>query len=349
MAFRKAVCQQSALKISMYGPPGSGKTFSVLLFAEGLAKASRKRVAYVDTERGTDFYSVGVPGRELHPEAFDFDALYTRSLTETLKELKDVIKAGKHGVIVVDSISHLWDAALGAYSGQRLSSGGIPIGAWTGIKKPYKELMKLLIDCPLHAFILGRQANVFEADDEGQMTAAGVKMRAEGETAYEPHICLRMVSERTEKRGKKTVVLKEQTIAAIAEKDRSGVLSCKRIEWPTYENVIAPLLGILQPGEQAVTPSEEDAATQDAEALAKADMQKLGESARSRQQYLARFQLAGTLAELKHISGELTPAAKKAFTAQDLAAMRTGYLEHESRLKGVPVPATTNGEPHEAN
>lgn len=353
--FRKAVCQQAAIKCSMYGPPGSGKTFSALLFAEGLAKHTQKRIAYVDTENGTHFYSTAVPGREYHPEAFDFDVLSTRSLTEVLKEAKAVIKGGQHSVIVLDSISHLWDAAMAAYTGPRLTSGGIPLGAWSKIKAPYKELVKLLIDSPLHVFILGRQANVFESDEDGEMRAGGVKMRAEGETAYEPHICLRMISERTTKQGKKTVVLKEQTICAIAEKDRTGLLSCKRIEWPNFDNVIAPIIGILTPGDQAQTPSEDEAASRDAEALAQAERAKLVESSKLRADYLARFQLADTLNLLKHIGGELTPAVKKCLTSQDLAAVRAGYLEHESRLKGLPQPVKaavdqepTNGEAEHA-
>ena len=48
--FRKAKAEQAALKVGLYGPPGSGKTFTALLLAEGLAKATKKRVAYVDTD-----------------------------------------------------------------------------------------------------------------------------------------------------------------------------------------------------------------------------------------------------------------------------------------------------------
>ena len=35
--FRKAKAEQAALKLGIYGPPGSGKTFTALLLAEGLA------------------------------------------------------------------------------------------------------------------------------------------------------------------------------------------------------------------------------------------------------------------------------------------------------------------------
>ena len=43
--FRKAKAEQAALKMGIYGPPGSGKTFTSLLIAEGLAKLSGKGVA----------------------------------------------------------------------------------------------------------------------------------------------------------------------------------------------------------------------------------------------------------------------------------------------------------------
>jgi Cdc6-like AAA superfamily ATPase len=41
--FRKAKAEQAALKMGVYGPPGSGKTFTSLLLAEGLGKVSGKR------------------------------------------------------------------------------------------------------------------------------------------------------------------------------------------------------------------------------------------------------------------------------------------------------------------
>lgn len=331
--FRKAAPKQAAVKMSIYGPPGSGKTFSTLLFAEGLAKVTGKRVAFVDTERGSDFYAMEVKERQTHPEAFDFDRLETRSLTEVLKECKG-LDPKEHGVIVLDSISHLWDAAMAAYSGPRTKAGTIPMFAWTKIKAPYKELMKFLIDSPFHVFILGRQANVFEEDeDTGETKHAGVKMRAEGETAYEPHICLRMTPSRTEKKGNKTVALKSQVIAAFAEKDRTGILSGYTIEWPNFQTVIAPLLGIMN-GEQGHVPSDEDAAAQDAEAIAQAEKDKARQSHDLADKYKAKIQLAESEAELKTIGNELTPTFKKQFSAFDLAEVRAAYSLKLDTFKG---------------
>ncbi len=54
--FRKQKPMQAAIKMAVYGSAGKGKTFTTLLMAEGIAKATGKRIAYVDTESGTDFY-----------------------------------------------------------------------------------------------------------------------------------------------------------------------------------------------------------------------------------------------------------------------------------------------------
>ena len=164
--FQKAKPMQAFYKGAVYGPPGSGKTYTTLMQATGLAEACGKRIAYVDTERGTDFYT----------EKFDFDAIYTTSLADVYEAVQ-LLDPKTHGVIVIDSISHLWDAAMAAYEGKRTkneSAGGIPMHAWGGIKKPYKNLIRWLMDCEYHVFILGRQKNVFEDDDKGQMKKVGV-------------------------------------------------------------------------------------------------------------------------------------------------------------------------------
>src|SRR5271165_2638042 len=106
-AFTKPRSLKAALKLAFYGPAGSGKTFSALLVAEGLAQQAGKRIAYCDTEQGTAFYAQEVPQRRVHPEAFDFDALYTKSITEVLAAVRDLDVAA-YGVLVIDSISHLW-------------------------------------------------------------------------------------------------------------------------------------------------------------------------------------------------------------------------------------------------
>ena len=263
--FQKAKPMQAFYKGSVYGPTGSGKTYTTLLQATGLAELAKKRIAYVDSERGTDFYTEKFPL---------MDTIYTTSLADTFDSVT-ALDPKEHGVVVIDSISHLWDSAIQAYEGKRTkneSASGIPMYAWSGIKKPYKNLIRLLMDCPFHVFILGRQKNVFEDDDQGQMKKVGVTMRAEGETQYEPHICCRMESRKSEKDSSKSTYL------AIYEKDRTGLLAGRTFPNPSFKTIEC-VLPLLNGTEQAQSEDPADVIAKDSALLEKEEELKDKKSA----------------------------------------------------------------------
>lgn len=316
--FKKAHPMQAKLKVSLYGPPGSGKTLTTLIWAEFLAAHDKTRIAFIDTERGTDFYAKSIDDRVIHPEAFDFDAIYTRSLSEVLKAVKS-IDPKEHGVLVIDSITHLWEAAMAAYEGKMTSSQtGIPMHAWGKIKKPYKELVRFLLDCPIHVFILGRQKNVFETVD-GEMVKVGVGMRAEGETEYEPHICARMEARKNQKDKNLSDVL------AVFEKDRTGILAGKTFTNPDAK-VIAPLLSILG-NEQAVSEDPDKVAEDDSELLERETEKKKVKAEKSESQFAdfnAAIVGATTLEEMNMIATDLKKA-KKSMLEEHVDALRLLY------------------------
>ncbi len=323
--FRKAKAEQAALKMGLYGPPGSGKTFTALLLAEGLAKLSGKRVAYIDTERGTDFYCQAVPTRSVHPEAFDFDALYTRALTEVLKSVRELPEL-EYGVIVLDSVTHLWEAAMAAYAGKTTSIGTIPMHAWGRIKKPYKDLMGALLSTPMHVIICGRQKTVYETDEETEeLRSIGVTMRAEGETPYEPHILIRMESIKP----KKTNEIAQ--IVAYAEKDRTGVLSGRSFVNPNFDSLCKPLLGLLG-AKQAQMATGDESAAQDAEALGTQEREREAESAKYLRELSAKIDLAQDGAALKAVGKEITKEVKAKMLPADVATLREKYQGREQSL-----------------
>jgi hypothetical protein len=322
--FRKAKPEQAAVKIGVYGPSGSGKTFSSLLFAEGLAKQRKKKVAYVDTERGTDFYSIAVQGRSYHPAAFEFEALYSRSITEVLDACTG-LSDSDYGVVVIDSMTHLWNACIDAYEGKKTRAGTIPMHAWGTIKKPYKQLMEWMLASPMHVIICGRQGNEYGENPEkdGELKMIGYKMKAEGETPYEPHVLIRMEPIRR--------AHGEPIICAYVEKDRTGVLSGKAIQWPTFENVAEPLLNLL--GETQSGVSGEDAALQDAETIALQDANREQRSIEQRDEFVARFQLAKDSKSVEAISKEITPKMKKSMLASHVSELREAYLKRSQEVK----------------
>lgn len=333
MGFRKAKAEQAALKMAIYGPPGRGKTLSALLIAEGLAALTKKRIAYVDTERGTDFYAKEVPARDVHPSAFDFDAVYSRSLTEVCTSIKE-LRFEDHAVIVLDSITHLWEAAIGAYEGKRTSIDSIPMHAWGQIKKPYKDLIRYLLSSPFHVIICGRQGNEFGENEDGELKKTGVKLKAEGETAYEPHILLRMETSR----GEDGV----EHILAVPEKDRSGVLAGRKIQvWPaptsfkgnyTFEVLAKPIISLLG-GTQAAIESDDEVSAKDAGALADQEEQKRTHSEKEFKRMCAKLELCTTMAELKALGKEISPEYKKKMLPAHVTGLREKYLEIEGNIK----------------
>jgi hypothetical protein len=334
-AFQKPQALKAALKMAFYGPAGSGKTFTALLVSEGLALHTGKRIAFCDTEYGTAFYGQQVAQRAVHPQAFDFDVLYTKSITEALDAVRKLDPA-VHGVLVIDSISHLWDACRNAFKGKLTKAGTIPLHAWTGIKKPYKNLMHFLLSSPLHVLICGRQGNDFAEDDEsGEMKNLGYKMRAEGETAYEPDVLVRLEAHKPSKKGLAIPV-------AHVEKDRTGVLAGQSIPWPTFDNLAGPLLGLLG-STQASAPSDDEVGVQDAEALARQEWERTRRSAELTGEYTERFALAETVAELQRIGGELQPAVKAQLAAKDLERVRRAYALRLAALHTPTAEPARNG------
>lgn len=297
--FTKATSEQAFFKAGLYGKAGTGKTLTSLLWAEGLAARDGKRVAYIDTERGTEFYALSIPERTCHPKPFDFDRLITRSLMETIDAVESIDPA-EHSVVVVDSITHLWEAARQAYTGKLMSNGGIPVQGWGPIKKPYKKLMALLVDGNFHAIICGREGVVMEEDEEGESHVTGSKMKAEGETAHEPHVCGRMRPGRSDDGG--------FIIKVFFEKDRSGILSGRTLDWPNYAT-IAPVVNYLSGTVQGKMGSDEETTERDVAAL-ETQAQK---AARERESLFTQIRTAltnaRTLEELK-TSWDLTKGKK---------------------------------------
>jgi hypothetical protein len=104
MAFVKAEKSKAKLRMALFGTAGSGKTFTALRVATGIAKAVNSRIAVIDTERGS---------ASKYADRFDFDTLelLPPTLDNYINAFKDAEKAG-YKVLVIDSLSHGWQELL---------------------------------------------------------------------------------------------------------------------------------------------------------------------------------------------------------------------------------------------
>lgn len=326
MPFQKATCRQAYLKAGIYGPTGAGKTMTSLMVAEGLATTMKKRVAMVDTEFGADFYSQEIAERGVHPAAFDFDALHSKQIMQVLADVKS-LDFNEYGVVIIDSVTHLWEAAIAAYSGKKTRAGTIPLNAWGAIKKPYKELINFLMSAPVHMILCGRQGEKYEEVDGGELKSTGKKMNAEKDTSYEPHIMIRLESIQT------TQGITQ--VHAIVEKDRTGILAGRQIINPGFDTIARPILKYLGL-EQAQIESDEEAARKDAEAQAAAEQAKMARSQTLYDDFVHKVKVAKSQEDLDAIGKEIGKA-KGGMTNHHVADLRARWQE---RKDGV----VTNGE-----
>lgn len=329
MPFVKAAPKQAYLKLLLYGPKGSGKTFSALLMAEGLAAKRGGRVAFVDSEYhggGSDFYAQAIPQRQIHPDAFDFDRLETLSLKEALDGIHSLDPA-VHKVVIIDSISHFWQAAMDAYEGKMVGKGEdkIPIQAWGKIKKPFKgDLIQWLIAAPFDVILCARQKNVYDTSG-GEWSLDRVAPRTEGETEYELPIEFRMYEHRDQD-GKASGWF------AVVEKDRTGILAGRRLRNPDY-STIEPIVSIL--GAEARDASDQDERiAQDSELITAQDDKvkaKADKSRTLRVELEERLYKAETVDALGEIAAEIKKK-KRYMVEQDVNALREVHAHRRDTL-----------------
>lgn len=95
--FKKAVKHEAKLRLSIAGPPGSGKTYTALRLGSALGK----RIAFIDTERES---------ASKYADEFDFDVINLRPPYHPERFLEAIKMAEDEGydVCIVDSLSHAW-------------------------------------------------------------------------------------------------------------------------------------------------------------------------------------------------------------------------------------------------
>jgi len=177
--------------------------------------------------------------------------------------------------------------------------------------------------------ICGRQGTEYATDEEtDELKAVGVKMKAEGETPYEPHILIRMEAIKP----KKSMEL--ATIVAYAEKDRTGVLAGRSFVNPSFDSLCKPLLGLLG-GTQAHMDTNDETAAKDAEAIAEQDREREANSAVLLEEWTAKIMLCKSADDLKAIGKQITPQLKAKMLPHDVTKLREKYQDKESALSGV--------------
>lgn len=213
LTFTKASKAKAKARIAIYGPAGSGKTFTALSLAAGLAPEGT-RVAVVDTEHGA---------ASKYADRFDFDTLNLG--TPRVEAYVEAIKAAEdagYGVIVLDSISHGWQTLLEEVDkSSRASSRKNTWAAWRDHTPRQKRFVEAILQSPCHIVATLRSATEWvqvqdERSGKNKPERVGLKPEQGKGIEYEFDILLQINTEHI----------------ATVEKDRSGKFQDQIIEKP---------------------------------------------------------------------------------------------------------------------
>lgn len=160
MAFVKAKKEKIWTKILLGGSSGSGKTFSALRLATGLAKKCGSEIAAIDTEAGRIRY---------YADEFDFlDKQLTEPFTpeKYIDAINDAVNSG-FKVLIIDSISHEWNYCVDIHD-------KMPGNSWTNWSKVtprHDAFMEKILQAPIHiiATVRGKDEYVLE-EKNGKQT-----------------------------------------------------------------------------------------------------------------------------------------------------------------------------------
>lgn len=236
--FQKADTGHAYLKAGVLGLAGSGKTLTSSLMAIGLIDYMRSRVqtknvaAFVDTENGaawvtTRFKEAGI------------ELMVAR--TRALSDLRDSIKwaTDNADVLIIDSITHFWRLYCDEYAQKKNRKRGLEFSDWDAVKREWRvNFTDLYLNSPLHIIMCGRQGYEYDmqVNDAGkkELVKTAVKMKAEGETGFEPSLLIQMEAEQKIVDGS---VKKIDNVATVL-KDRSDTINGAIIENPTFSSFL---------------------------------------------------------------------------------------------------------------
>jgi len=158
--FTKATKRKARARIALAGPPGSGKTWTGLLFASVLGD----KVAVIDTERGS---------ASKYADAFQFDTIeLTTFEAEKYIEGIEAASAAGYDVLVIDSLSHAWAGKGGML--ERVdniaarSQSKNSYTAWRDATPVQNRLIDTILQAPMHIIATMRTKTEYVIEDDSR-------------------------------------------------------------------------------------------------------------------------------------------------------------------------------------
>lgn len=169
--FRATVASREAVPalIGLWGPSGSGKTYSALLLARGLV-GPKGIICVIDTENKRALFYSDVSPTWIH---LDIQPPFTPD--KYSKAFRYLRSAHKADIIIVDSMSHVWEGEGGILdmAENAKSAGGYALqglAKWKNPKLAHKRMANDIMRSPVHVIFCLRQKDIMKTvkDEKGK-------------------------------------------------------------------------------------------------------------------------------------------------------------------------------------
>lgn len=167
LTLRKSSRKQAKMKLAIQGASGSGKTYSSLVLAYGIT-GDWSKVAIIDTENGSS---------DLYADLGDYMVLPMHHPYSPEMYAKAIDVCVKHGVevLVIDSLSHVWEYLLDAHSNMT----GNSFTNWGKITPRLNKLIQVILNAPIHVIATMRTKQDYVLSEKnGKMVPEKVGLKA---------------------------------------------------------------------------------------------------------------------------------------------------------------------------
>lgn len=221
--FKKACKKKQKLRLLLEGASGSGKTYSALL----IAKAMGKKIAVIDTERGS---------ASLYDTITEFDTCELKpefTPEKYINAINEAVSAG-YDVLIIDSITHEWSGKGGCLEIQ--SKLGGRFSDWAKVTPRHNAFIDAILNANIHIIGTSRTKTDYEVskDDKGKQKVEKIGLKTEQREGLDYEFT--------------TVLRLNENHIATATKDRTNLFT--NVDFIINEDVGKELLNWLNNGEE---------------------------------------------------------------------------------------------------